>query len=82
MWVARRPGIPPGVRATVAALLEAPRQAGQAEQRESAQVAETAPTAENLQISRLDRLRAYNQERQDWIRGGKRGPEPKRPDGL
>lgn len=80
--VARRPGIPPGVRATVAALLEAPRQAGQAEQRESAQVAETAPTAENLQISRLDRLRAYNQERQDWIRGGKRGPEPKRPDGL
>ena len=80
--LARRPGLAPAVKAIVAKLLEAPRQAPQPETSESDQVAETAPTAENLQLSRLDRLRAYNQERQDWIRGGKRGPEPKRPDGL
>jgi hypothetical protein len=31
-------------------------------------------------VSDLDKKRAYMQARQDWIRGGKRGPEPKPPE--
>jgi HEAT repeat protein len=31
-------------------------------------------------ISDLDKKRAYMQARQEWIRGGKRGPEPKPPE--
>ncbi len=31
-------------------------------------------------VSDLDKKRAYMQARQDWIRGGKRGPEPKLPE--
>ncbi len=31
-------------------------------------------------VSDMDKKRAYMQARQDWIRGGKRGPEPKAPE--
>ncbi len=39
-----------------------------------------APTAHNVALTRMDRMRAFTLARQEWIRGGKRGPEPQPPE--
>jgi HEAT repeat protein len=69
-------------KSVLARLLEPPPEAAPppGESHGSDLMAESAPTARNLQIGRLDRMRAYNLARQEWIRKGKHGPEPKPPD--
>ena len=71
-----------GTKSVLARLLEPPPEAAPAAEESSGSdhIAESAPTARNLQISRLDRMRAYNQARQAWIKKGKHGPEPKPPE--
>ena len=79
--LARNVNLTMGTKSMLAHLLEPPPEAAPpAESHGSDHIAESAPTARNLQISRLDRMRAYNLARQEWIRKGKHGPEPKPPE--
>ncbi|MCX7018755.1 MAG: HEAT repeat domain-containing protein [Candidatus Sumerlaeota bacterium] len=90
---AKRPGIPAGLAAMIAKMSGPPPEKASPDARKTGPTAPPPEEAEpdspiNKHLPRkgaaamtpLDKKRAYMLVRQEWIRGGKHGPEPKMPE--